>query len=272
MENKIINVLKRYTKHNNIYLTERGNKSILIALKIIKNKFPEGKILIPDQGSWITYFQFAKKLKLDIIKLKTDYGVIDLNTFKNSLKDACAIIYSNPAAYFAEQPIKEIYEICKENNIFIILDISGSIGSDYYEGNYADILLGSFGKGKPVNLGYGGFISFNDTDLIIKNNKILNELNFDQKYHSPLLKKLENLKKRYQFLDNINKKIKNELKDYNILHQDKGGINVIVKFNNEEEKNNIIEYCEKNKYEFVECPKLIKVNEDAISIEVKRLE
>jgi hypothetical protein len=45
-----------------------------------------------------------------------------------------------------------------------------------------------------------------------------------------------------------------------------------VKFNNEEEKNKIKTYCEKNKYEFVECPKMIKVNAEAISIEVKRIE
>ena len=38
------------------------------------------------------------------------------------------------------------------------------------------------------------------------------------------------------------------------------------------EKNKIADYCEKNKYEFVECPKMIKVNADAISVEVKHLE
>ena len=46
----------------------------------------------------------------------------------------------------------------------------------------------------------------------------------------------------------------------------------MVGFNNRGEKNKIVDYCEKNKYEFVECPKMIKVNVNAISIEVKRLE
>ena len=268
MEDKIIDILKEYTKQNNIFLTERGNKAILTALKIVKEKFPNGKILIPDQGGWLTYFQYAEKLKFNIEKLKTDYGVIDVNSLRE--KDASAIIYSNPAGYYAEQNVKEIYEICKKNNILVILDISGCIGSDFYNGNYADMIVCSFGRWKPVNLGYSGFISFNDYNFINKN--IFQNLKFDEKYHPLLLEKLINLKKRYTFYGDINKKIKLELKQFNILHRDKKGINVIVKFNNAEEKNKITDYCEKHKYEFVECPKMIRVSTDAISIEVKRLE
>ena len=66
MKNKIINILKQHTEHNNIFLTERGNKAILTALRIVKEKFPNGKILIPDQSGWLTYFQYAKKLKFNI--------------------------------------------------------------------------------------------------------------------------------------------------------------------------------------------------------------
>ena len=154
----------------------------------------------------------------------------------------------------------------------VILDVSGSIGSEFYDGDYADIIVCSFGKWKPINLGYGGFISFNNKELIGKNNELLKNLNFEKSYYSNLYGKLVNLKKRYEFFEKINKKIKDDLKQFNILNKNKKGINVIVKFNDEKEKNKIIDYCEKNKYEFVECPKMIKVNESAISIEVKRLE
>lgn len=270
MKNKIINILEQHTKHDNIFLTERGNKAILTALRIAKEKFPNGKISIPDQSGWLTYFQYAKNLKFNIEKLKTDYGVIDLDVL--SEKDASAIIYSNPAAYYAEQPVREIYEICKKNHTLVILDISGCIGSGFYNGNFADIIVCSFGKWKPVNLDYGGFISFDNYNFINKNKKILQSLKFDEKYYPLLLEKLVNLKKRYQFLEKTNKKIKNELEQFNMLHKDKKGINVVVGFKNKEEKNKITDYCERNKYEFVECPKMIKVNRDAISIEVKRLE
>jgi len=269
MEDKIIDILKKYTRHDHIYLTERGNKAILAALKIVKESESE-KILIPDQGSWMTYFQYAKKLKFEIKGLETDYGVIDLDILKNNLKDASALIYSNPAAYYAEQPIKEIYETCKKNNIIVILDISGSIGSDFYDADYADIIVCSFGKWKPINLGYGGFISIGN--IYGKNKDYLRNLKFEKSYCTNLYGKLVNLKKRYEFFEKINKKIKDDLKQFNILNINKKGINVIVKFNDEKEKNKIVDYCEKNKYEFVECPKMIKVNEKAISIEVKRLE
>ena len=268
MKNKIINILKQHTKHNNIFLTERGNKAILTALRIAKEKFLNGKILIPDQSGWLTYFQYAEKLKFDIEKLKTNYGVIDLDNLKE--KDASAMIYSNPAGYYAEQPINEIYKICKENNIFVILDVSGCIGSEFYHGNFADIIVCSFGKWKPINLRYGGFISIKDNNIL--NKDYLENLNFEKGYHLKLYEKLENLKNRYQFFERINKKIKEDLKQFNIVHRNKKGINVVVGFNNRGEKNKIVDYCEKNKYEFVECPKMIKVNVNAISIEVKRLE
>ena len=93
-----------------------------------------------------------------------------------------------------------------------------------------------------------------------------------QNNYAALYPKLKNLKKRYEFFEKTNKKIKDELKNFNILHKNKEGINVIAGFLNDGEKNRIISYCEKNKYEFVVCPKPIRVNENAISIEVKRLE
>ena len=37
MENEVRDILKKYTKHKNIFLTESGNKAILTALKILKN-------------------------------------------------------------------------------------------------------------------------------------------------------------------------------------------------------------------------------------------
>ena len=41
--------------------------------------------------------------------------------------------------------------------------------------------------------------------------------------------------------------------------------------NNDEEKDKIIKYCKENNYEYTLCPRYIRVNENAVSIEVKRL-
>ena len=55
-----------------------------------------------------------------------------------------------------------------------------------------------------------------------------------------------------------------------IIHADKKGINVVIKFRNEAEKKRIIYYCDKNNYQYTECPRYKRVNCNAISIEVKR--
>jgi dTDP-4-amino-4,6-dideoxygalactose transaminase len=213
-------------------------------------------------------------LEFNVELVKTDYGLIDLNNLDKKLKEKkyCAFIYSNPAGYFAEQPIEAIYEICKKNNCLVILDVTGSIGSELCNGSFADFTVGSFGKWKPVNLGYGGFLSTKKKEFFEKPKEIFNTASFDENYATLLCKKLENVKKRYELFDKINKKIKKDLKSLKILHKDKRGINVIVKFSNESEKNSIIAYCIKNNYQFTICPRYIRVNENAISIEVKREE
>jgi len=241
MDKEIIELLKKYTSHEHIFLAERGNKAILTALKIAKEVNPKKYVLVPDQGGWLTFLQYPEKLNFTIKKLKTNYGIIDLRNLENNVKSASALLFENPTGYFAEQPLQEIYNICKENDCIVILDASGSVGSELCNGNYADIIIGSFGKWKPINLEYGGFISFNEDKFFIKN--ILNDLNFDDKYFNELNNKLNNVKNKYSYFNKINEKIKEDLKNFNIIHKDKKGINVIIKFDNEEEKEKIIIYC-----------------------------
>tara|TARA_Y100000310_G_scaffold344022_1_gene454582 strand:+ start:1944 stop:2768 length:825 start_codon:yes stop_codon:yes gene_type:complete len=266
---KIVAKIKEFTGHKYVILTSRGNSAIYIALSLVKEF--GSKVLIPDQGGWLTYKQYSEKLKLKVDELKTDYGVIDINDLK--LRDSSALIYQNPAGYYAEQPLEEIYEVCKGKTL-VILDVTGSIGLNQ-GGKYADIIVCSFGKWKPVNIDYGGFISFNDDKYLRFVEKLIKEkpnLSFENtNKYNPLLNQLNTLNKKYQFFSEINKKIKTDLKDFDIIHKDKKGINVIVKFEDEKEKEKIIKYCNNNKYDYVLCPKYIKVNEKAVSIEVKRL-
>lgn len=269
MEQKIINLLKRYTRYKYIKLAQRGNKAIFAALECAKQLNPKKYVLIPDQGGWLTFLHYPKKLGFKIKRIKTNYGIINLNDLKNKMKNASALIYTNPAGYFAEQPVNEIYKICK-NKCLVILDASGSISN--CNGNYADIIIASFGKWKPVNLEYGGFISFKEKKNYIQSKDMLNELSFDNKKLNLLYEKLKNLKKRYDLFYKVNKKIKKDLKNFRIIHKNKKGINVVVAFSNEKTRDKFINYCEKNKYEFTICPSYIRVNKKAISIEVKRLE
>ena len=277
MQQEITSILKKYTNHNFIQLTERGNTAIFAALYCTRKLQLNKKIVLyPDQGGWVNYYKYSKMLELEPIAVKTDYGVIDLKDLKEKSKNANCFIYSQPAGYYAEQPVKEIYEVCNKNKCMVIMDVTGSIGTALCDGNYADFCLGSFGEWKPINLCYGGFLSARKKEYFEMPKEIFNTIHFDGEYLPELLKKLKNLKKRYELFNEKKEKIKKDLRDFNILHKDKKGINVIVKVDNDKEKEKIINYCDKNSLEYTICPKgifrHIKVNCDAISIEVKRLE
>jgi len=272
-------MLKNIIGKKHIKLVSRGNKAILYALRIAK-KLGKTKVFIQDQGGWITYKQFSKKLKLDLIELKTDYGLINKKELKNIDKNSVLLINSL-TGYFAEQDMESIYSICKNKNCLVINDVSGSIGTK--QAKVGDILVCSFGKDKPLNYGKGGLIAaekkgwFNLTE--IKEEKLDNDFHQKlldlEKFSNESEKGLENSKNfqsRLFLLKKLTKKIKTDLKNFNIIHKDKEGINVIVKFNNEKEKEQIEAYCKKNKYEYTICPRYIRVNCNAISIEVKRLQ
>lgn len=269
-----IEKLSELTGHDNIIITNRGNTAIRLALKFVKqvNKDNDKRmILIQDQGGWMSYHKFTEKLKLQKFDLKTTFGVIGPYQLEKALKrynNFAALIYQNPAGYYADQPYKEIYEICKKHGVIVILDVTGCIGLDKF-GEYADILVCSFGEWKPIDLGYGGFISFKEK-VKIDYDLEKEDKNIYDKIIKNLPHKLEKLGERYGKLFTEVVKIKKDLSRYKILHKDKKGINVVVMYRNDKEKQDLIKYCEKNKYEFTECPRYIRVNARAICIEVKR--
>lgn len=249
---KVKEILKDLTGKKYIYLTKDGNGAIKKALKLVNKEV----VLIQDQGGWITYKQYPKK----IVELKTDSGVINLADLKEKANADSVLLINSLSGYFAEQPIKEIVEICKKKKCLVINDVSGSIGSELSK--YGDILVCSFGRWKPVNLEYGGFIGSNSSlDM---------EDEFDESRLDELNKKLKELPKRLEKLHKIAEEVKKDLKDFDILHRESKGLNVVVGYNDEEEQNKIIKYCNEKCYEWVLCPKYIKVNEKAVSIEVKR--
>lgn len=63
-----------------------------------------------------------------------------------------------------------------------------------------------------------------------------------------------------------------DLKEYDIAYPQEAGFVVAVKYKDEEEKSKIIYYCTQNSLPFTECPRYIRLNQPAISIEVKQLQ
>ncbi len=280
MKDKIITRLKELIKHEAIELTSKGDIAIFAALycarKLVLDenyKITKKTIVVPDQGGWFSYEKYPKMLELDVKKVKTDYGIIDLDDLKKITKNACAFIYQNPAGYFADQPIKKIYNICKKNHCLVIMDVTGCIGDNkLYNGDYSDINVCSFGRWKPLNVHYGGFLSARKKEYFGKGKEIFNTISFDEQYFPILEKRLNSLKKRLDSLYKKTKKVKEDLKDFKIIHKNKKGINVVVKFSKEEEKEKIINYCKNHNLEYTLCPRYIRVMDNAVSIEIKRWE
>lgn len=270
---ELSNEISKLTKHRNVYLCHRGSAAIRAAMKLIKARFGVGKLLIPYEGGWLTYEPDGKKLGFEIVFVKCNDGLLDLDDLreKASEEDVKAFLYTNPAGYFCNQDIEELFKVCKGQDCPVIMDATGGLGdSDLVDGNYADIIVGSFGKAKPVNAKYGGFLSFNDP--LYYNDETMNVLQFDENNVKEVLDKFRDGPNRIQKLYSLCEQIKEELAEYNVLRRDRKGINVVVAFEDDEVKQKLIEYCEQKGLEFTEAPRYIRVQRKAISIEVKRVE
>ena len=125
-----------------------------------------------------------------------------------------------------------------------------------------DIIIGSFGKWKLVDAGKGGFIA-TDEELDVKEFT-------DEETLKIIEKKLLELPGRIKYLNEIKTKVIKDLKDYGIVKSHDQGIVIIIKYKDEQEKSDIETYCQKNDLEWTECPRYIRINEQAISIEIKR--
>src|SRR3989344_8104250 len=155
--------LQQLTQKKNIYLVSSGNN----ALKQVVSLHKEKTFLIQDQGGWITYKQFPKKY----LEIKTNYGLTQLYELISKVSNDKIFLVNSMPGYFQLEDMDSIVNICR-NKCLIINDVSGSIGKE--QAKYGDIILGSFGKGKAINLGYAGFVA-SDIDLEI-------EENFDNSY------------------------------------------------------------------------------------------
>ena len=277
------------TNHSYAKLVNSGNSAIFSAMNST-----DGTIFIPDQGAWNGFKQIAKFLNKDLITVKTNKGLIDLDNLnesiihssENSLIDLddennkSALFLTSFAAYTAEQDMKSICDFAHENNILVVEDASGAIG-DYEKklanGNYSDVIIGSTGSPKIVNVEDGGFITSNDdklfekSNLLLKTNKASNitacgiytELDFAK----------ENLKKTVDACLYLKEGIE-EKTNFNVFHNDKRGINVII----ETEDPKTLSY--KLRQEFVldshgmitKCPNYNRLKEKAVALEIKNLD
>ena len=266
MTEEIKKQLIEFTGCSNIKIVKNGNKAILYALRIAK-RLGKINIFIQDQGGWITYYQYPKRLNLEIIKLKTNFGLIDKHELASKLDDKSVLLINSMPGYLALEDMGDIAAICRENKSMIINDISGSIGTD--NAKFGDIVVCSFGKDKPINYGDGGFIGVKDSDYfdIIEMQEI--------SAGAGLADRIKTLDNRLADINAIRVQLLADLISLGfqekLIHPSRHGINIAVRFADETEKERVINYCNKNNVEYTICPRYIRVECDAVSIEIKRL-
>ena len=269
MHSEIKKELIKLTGITNIYLTRRANTAIKIALKVAKH-LGKTKCFILDQGGWITYPQFAKKLGFKIEYIKTKRCKINLSDLESKLDSESVVLITSLSGYFYKQPMSEIYNICKSKDSLLINDCGGSVtDKSLLEG---DLFVCSFGHWKPINNDDGGFIGS-------KNKHLLSELfieEYEIKDGLKLLKKIKTSTSRVNKLNKISLELIKELNSSNLIAlndvKNNPDLNlvVIVPFINVEEQERIVRIAKDIPFEV--CPRSIRVLEDAISIEVKKLD
>ena len=250
--------LKRLTGKKNIYLVDSFVSAVGQALDRCYEANSEGfnypnTLLIPDQAGRKIFL--SQKANFNIVEVKTHLGALLLTHLRSIVNEKSILLMSSLGGFFVKEPMREIDEICKIKNTLLINDISGSIGT--YDSSYGDILICDF---KPL-----GF----DCSFIACDEKLNIKENFDVLKYDELLDWIDKLNGKIIKIKEKCKKIKEDLKDFEITHKESESLVVVIRYRSDEDKDKILKYCEDNKLEYKLCPKYIRLKEKAVSIEVK---
>ena len=262
------------TNHKFSKLLSSGNAAIFTAMNAI-----DGAIMIPDQGAWNGFKQIARFLNKDLIVVKTDKGLITkeyLSEILNSSSNIGALFLTSFAAYTAEQDISGISDFLHEKDIMLVEDASGAIGDDILaDGKYSDIIIGSTGSPKIVNVEDGGFITTNNEEVLEKSRLLLKSFKTGSITACGISSELdfanENLKKSIE----ATRYVKNNLSDeFDVFHLDKRGINVILKTDDAKKLSYDLrhELVLDSHGMITKCPNYNRLKEKAVAIEIKNLD
>ena len=268
-EESCIGKIKDLTSKENVKVTSSGNNSIFIALAAV-----EGDIIIPDQGGWHGFKQIAKFLNKNIITLKTDLGLINIDYLDEmEFKENSALIFTSFAGYTAEQDIDSINKYCRDNDILTIEDASAGIGDvDNKLGQKSDIIIASTGSPKIINVGSGGLIATDDAEIFKKTSLPQKLSKTNEIICSGIDNELDNVKENLKVSLNATDYVKKHIP--NVIHDDKRGINVIIP--HDDAKSicwNLKKTLTTDKSGFITtCPNYNRIKQKAICVEIKNLD
>lgn len=257
------------TGHKYSKIVNSGNSAILTVMSNFK-----GKIVVPDQGGWSGFIKIAEFLGLKLIYLPTNLGLVNLEMLKDVLnrEKPESLFITSFAGYTAEQPLKEIYEICEEEDVILVEDTSGALGDEegrLANGKHSHIIVASTGSPKTVNVGNGGFISTNQKELLDTPLKFLKADHIT----------CAGITQEIQYAPHILSKtvsscsyLKEELED--VFHEDKKGVNVICKSDNPNKFSKELRAA-LNVHGggmISKCPRYDRILENGVALEIKNLD
>lgn len=264
--------IKKITGHEHSRVVCSGNAAIMAAMYNIN-----GPVMIPDQGGWNGFIKIAEFYGLKLIYVPTKMGVIDLEILEDCIKlnNPESLFITSFAGYMAEQPVRGINEICEDNDVLLVEDASGSVGDpqkNLASGDHAHIIVASTGSPKIVNVGSGGFISTNDSEVFKDAHYLLKTVKSSPVIGAGIVEEIkkapENLNKTLEACEFL----KNEIKS--IFHPEKRGINLALPLN--EPKLKARELRENIKVMgggmITVCPRYDRINQPAVCLEIKNLD
>jgi hypothetical protein len=259
----VISAIHTFVPYKYITTHERGNAAITIALRAAK-RLGHTTVFIPDTGGWMYYEPIAIKLGLVVKKIPTEDGFIDPKTIQSlNLKKTDILLLHANAGYFKKLPTKEYKDITSKIGVLFIEDVCGTFGYDVH----GDIVLGSFGKAKPIDYGAGGFLATNLDEYAqeFKDHQIALE-------NTELEQKILAVKSRLAFLYALRNQIATQLQQSGFKTIfDETAIVIITPYADESQKNAIVHILTKNNIEHTVCPRYIRSNKTAICAEIKRV-
>jgi hypothetical protein len=225
--------VKKFTQHEQVKIVNSGNSAILSVMSTFK-----GKIMIPDQGGFTGFKKMAEFNGLETVILPTQLGLVKIEILKDFIEkfNPEALFITSFAGYMAEQPLKDIYDVCEDSGVVLVEDASGGIGDErglLGNGAHAHVIVASTGSPKTVNVGNGGFISTNDMEIIASAKNILNSVKADRVTCAGIASEIKNAPYILSKTMEACRFLKSEIMEFReVLHIDKLGLNVTVPYEN----------------------------------------
>lgn len=264
--------IKNLTGHNNVKVVNSGNAAILSVMSTIN-----GAILIPDQGGWSGFEEIARVLKVPTNKIDTNQGVLDPEILTEFLTDhrVEAVFLTSLAGYTAEQPLKEIYQICDQNDVLLVEDASGALGDPTKKlawAKQAHVILASTGSPKMVNAGGGGFLSTDQEEIVGDSKKITKTLRASPLTCAAIRVEVQNASESFTKTVKACEYLKKEF--HSAFHREKRGVNVCL--STEDPKKFAYQLRDHIKIEggnmITTCPRYERLTEPAVCLEIKNLD